>query len=269
MPKSFKNETIVSKVEFPLEHFSLQLAYAKRAIEILNISTEKALLEFTQYWRRVHNIEVLKVSNNEWSFDPTTPQWQELCNRINNNESADVIAYELYLENGSGSENHKEYFGCFRFDFVSQIGNDYNVIKIHFKNRDNSSAGPLSIERHLIRISELKKMFEAISKRHPEAEIVHGGSWLYNLKSYQRLFPKSFVSNMDVELIPFPRSSGVWGQFLNSEGVVSKQRLETFLKKVKNAENKNQLLQCFEFKILFPKTTIENFYSYYKIVKGK
>ena len=28
----------------------------------------------------------------DWSFDPKTPQWQELCDRINNNELADIVA---------------------------------------------------------------------------------------------------------------------------------------------------------------------------------
>ncbi len=53
----------------------------------------------------------------EWSFDPTTPQWQELCSRVNDNEPADLVAYDLYVRNNNSAETGKEYFGCFRYDF--------------------------------------------------------------------------------------------------------------------------------------------------------
>lgn len=70
---------------------------------------------------------------------------------------------------------------------------------------------------------------------------------------------------MEVEEVPFPRTSGIWGQFLNSEGEVSKKMKHTFLGKVDSAKNIVELLQCFEFKILFPKTKIENFYCHFGI----
>jgi hypothetical protein len=70
---------------------------------------------------------------------------------------------------------------------------------------------------------------------------------------------------MKVEEVPFPRTSGIWGQFLNSEGEVNEEMKRTFLLKVNNAKSIDQLLQCFEFKILFPKTEIENFYRHFTI----
>ena len=72
----------VSRPELPLEHFTLQYEYAKRATQVSNISIEQALMEFTQFWRRVNDITALKAGKMEWSFDPATPQWQELCGRI-------------------------------------------------------------------------------------------------------------------------------------------------------------------------------------------
>ncbi len=72
-----------------------------------------------------------------------------------------------------------------------KISDDRDVIKIHFKNRDTSAAGSLSKERQQVRLYELKLMFASISKYQPEAKVVHGGSWLYNLESYQRLFPET------------------------------------------------------------------------------
>src|SRR5215470_17574886 len=110
--------------ELPPKYFSLQLEYAKKAVQISKISLERALLEFTSFWRRIHDLTLLKINKTEWSFDPETPQWRELCDRINNNEDADNIAYDLYLRNYNSTEVGKQYFGCFRYDFISQEKDD-------------------------------------------------------------------------------------------------------------------------------------------------
>jgi hypothetical protein len=249
--------------ELPIEYFSLQLEYAKRVVRLSGISLEQALMEFTSFWRRIHDLRLLKINKTEWSFDPATPQWRELCDRINSNELADIVAHDLYLRNDNSTEAGKQYFGCFRYDFISQTDDD-GVIKIHFKNRDDSGKGPLSKERQKERFDDLKRMFDHISENHPEATVVTGGSWLYNLDSYQRIFPKTFTSDMKVEVIPFPRTSGIWGQFLNSDGQVNEKMKYTFIQRVATAKSTEELLQCFEFKILFTRTDIENFYNYLK-----
>jgi hypothetical protein len=250
--------------ELPFEYFSLQFAFAKRAVDISGIPLEQALMEFTSFWRRVHNPLVLKTNKTEWSFNPATLQWRELCDRMHN-EPADGIAYDLYLKNDNSTEAGKQYFGCFRYDFIPNL-NDDGVIKIHFKNRDRSVEGPLSRERQEARRQDLKSMFVSIRKNHPEAKTVEGGSWLYNLKSYQRLFPETFTSNMKIEDIPFPRSSGIWGQFINSDGQINEKMKYAFLHKTDAAKSAKELLQCFEFRILFPRTGIGDFYSYLKTI---
>ena len=257
------NLTLLSKL--PLAHFSLQYGYAKRAAQILNIPIQQALLEFTQFWVRIHDPVALKANNMAWNFDATTLPWQELCERIHVKEPADKVAYELYLKNNDNSESDKKYFGCFRYDFIKLTGVENGPVKIHFQNRDATGYGPLKKERQRARVEELKLMFKWIRKNHPEAEIVQGGSWLYNLDSYCRLFPKTFTTGMKVEEIPFPRSSGIWGQFLRSDLQVNERKRSDFLSKVDNATTAHHLLQCFEFKILFPSAAIENFYDHFEV----
>jgi hypothetical protein len=252
--------------ELPLKYFSLQLEYAKRAAQVAKISLDQALMECTSFWRRINDLRLLEANKMEWSFDPKTPQWRELCDRISYNEPADIVAYDLYLRNDNSTEAGKQYFGCFRYEFISQLDDDCGVIKIHFKNRDHSGKGPLSKERQAARLLDLKNMFKSINENHPEAKLVIGGSWLYNLRSYQRLFPKAFTSNMKSEEIPFPRTSGIWGQFLNSEGQVHEERRRSFLYKINNANSMAELLECFELKILFAKAAIENFNSHFAII---
>lgn len=251
--------------QLPLAHFTLQYDYAKRASQILNIPIDQALLEFTQFWRRIHDPAELSRSKMDWSFNPTTPQWRELCNRIKCNEPADTVAYDLYIKNNGSSELGKKYFGCFRYDFIHPAGNNKGIIKLHFKNRDTSGYGPLTKDRKGARCDDLKAMFKSINLYHPGAEIVQGGSWLYNLDSYRRLFPKIFTRNMKVEETPFPRSSGIWGQFLTSNSQVNDRMKHNFLLKANDATNVHQLLQCFEFKILFPTTGIANFYRHFEV----
>jgi hypothetical protein len=253
--------------ELPLAYFSLQLGYAKRAVQLSGIPLDQALMEFTSFWRRIHNPLVLKMNKTEWLFDPATPQWRELCDRIHDNEPADIVARDLYLKNDNSTEAGKQYFGCFRYDFVPQVNDGDGVIRIHFKNRDPSDKGPLSKERQEARLQDLKHMFAFIREKHPEAKTVEGGSWLYNLKSYQRLFPETFITDMKVEEIPFPRSSGIWGQFINSAGQINEKMKYSLIHKVSAAKSMDDLLHCFEFKILFPRTGIENFYGHLKIDK--
>ncbi len=250
---------------FPLEHFSLQLAYAQKAAEILEISLERALLEFTQYWVRVNNASFLMINNLAWSFDPTTPDWQELCARIQKGEKADVAAYDLYRKNNQESNAGKTFFGCFRFDFHAELNGESGIIELHFQNHDYSGYGPLSKARQVARVQDLKNMFHSIKDHYPQAKVVQGGSWLYNIEAYKRLFPDSFMTSMAVENTPFPRTLGIWGQFLNSEGAIKGEMADAFLIKVNQAKTLDQLLHCFEFKILYPRTKIKDFYDFYAV----
>ena len=249
----------------PLEHFSLQLAYAHRAAQMTHLPLEQALMEFTQYWRRINNASSLMNNHSEWSFDPTTPDWHELRTRLQKGEPADHIAYELYRRSTHETDDGTTYFGCFRFDFMAEYQGDSGVIKLHFHNRDHSGYGPLSKQQQSQRLQDLKSMFASIKHNFPQARVVIGGSWLYNVHAYTRLFPPAFTINMTVEKVPFPRSSGIWGQFLDSEGAVKPQLAGAFLLNVNQAQTVDQLLDCFPFKILFPRAKIEDFYQHFDI----
>jgi hypothetical protein len=260
MISPYEGQSGIVVPELPLEHFSLQLQFAQRAAEISGMPLEQAIMEYTQFWRR--------VGNEGWSFDPNIPSWQELIARVDSGEPADTVAYNLYSRNlgTTDSEKSKVYFGCFRFDFNPEFDGDTNVIKIHFKNNDKSGFGPLSKGRQGARFEDLQQMFAFVLQNYPQAQVVHGGSWVYNLNAYRRSFPTFFTENMKVEEVPFPRSSGIWGQFLDSDGKVKPEVAQRFLERVQNAMTLDQLLQCFEFKILFPRGDIKEFYRFYGIV---
>jgi len=77
-------------------------------------------------------------------------------------------------------------FGCFGCD----PPNDEGAVQIHFTNVENDpDIGPLDRRRQAPRRAELQAMFAAIRESYPNANSVIGGSWLYNLEAYRRLFP--------------------------------------------------------------------------------
>jgi hypothetical protein len=260
----------MNQPDLPLEHFTLQSQYAYQAVR-LGMSWQEALMTHTQFWRRVHNTAQLKAENKQWSFDSNTPEWQEFIRTVSLGEQPDVTAYNMYIRNFSDDESSgKAYFGCFRYDFNPVFKDQWevlhrNVIKIHFRNNEISGFGPLSKLRREIRKQELTNMFTDVRARHPNAEQVHGGSWVYNFPPYRSLFPEKYTSNMLVEEVPFPRTSGIWGQFLNSEGSLKIDLADQLLKSAQLANSFDQLLQCFPYKILFPRAPIQVFYDFYGI----
>ncbi len=104
-------------------------------------------------------------------------------------------------------------FGCFSFEAPDPEG----AVRIHFANRDSADGiGPLAAAKVPARIADLTAMFAHLRRVHPEAKTVTGGSWLYNLDAYRRLFPPEYG---DSRIKPTPpvrlRGTSSWGQFLD------------------------------------------------------
>lgn len=83
-------------------------------------------------------------------------------------------------------------FGCFSFEPPDGEG----AVRIHFGNRVGSNdAGPLARENMERRLDELRDMFGHIRIAYPDAVSVRGGSWLYRVEAYRRLFPPDYVKS--------------------------------------------------------------------------
>jgi len=59
----------------------------------------------------------------------------------------------------------------------------------------------------------LRTMFDYIRREQPDVQMVNGGSWLYNRREYQRLFPAQYAQSAKVDH-PHLIARGLWGQFL-------------------------------------------------------
>ncbi len=245
------------KPDIPREHFDLQYQFALKAMELTGKTLEECLMEYTAFYKR--------IGVKDWQFNSDNPIWQNFLQSARAVGNYAETAYNLFLENEKQRRNIKSpdkiRFGCFRFEYEQPK----ETITLHFSNQDKSGLGPLSHQRIEQRLKELAEMFKYIKANFPSAKYVAGGSWLYNYEAYRRLFPSTFMNGIGTQEIPFPRSSGIWGQFINSEKEVDEQVKIKFLSKIKEAKNIDELLQTFPMKLLIPKCGIEEFYKFYQI----
>jgi hypothetical protein len=116
-------------------------------------------------------------------------------------------------------------FGCFGFDPPAE-----GVVRIHFSPNDiDGGVGPLDRRKYAKRVAELRDMFAFIGDRHPQAQRVAGGSWLYHLDAYRRLFPDAYISSLRPNTTATTRTGGSWwGQFIDHDENVVPERVGAF-----------------------------------------
>ncbi len=240
------------KEEYPKELISLIIQYAKKKAEIFKLDFIEVVKEHTPIY--------YLIGNHDWEFKEDSVYWQEFLERFNKGEDILELVYDMYSKNYEEYSKHK-WFGCFRYKFVEDEKGD-GIVKMHFLNDRTSKDGPLASSQKENRLRELKELFDDVKRNHPNAKYVQGGSWLYNLESYKRLFPKEYINNMK-SINPKTQMLVIWGQFVNSEWGINKERAEQFLKRLKKSKTEEDLKNAFELKELFPKCKIEYFYNFY------
>lgn len=244
------------KEQYPKELFHMLIEYAKKRSQILDIDILECIKTSTPIY--------FVIGNYSWDFNPESKYWKELVRRYREGEDLVDVTYELHLTNYQSPDGKKKWFGCFGYKYVEDE-NGVGTIKIHFLNDGKSKEGPLALSQKPKRLKELKEIFLEIKEKHPNARYVQGGSWLYNLDSYKRLFPKEYLENMKSRKEPKTSILVVWGQFLNSEWEIKEKEYKEFLKKLSKAKDLEDLNNLFEMKVLYPKCDIKYFYEYQKI----
>ena len=246
---------MIRREKYPKELINLIIQYAKKRSQIFGLELIESIKNFTPIY--------YLIGNYDWEFKEDSIYWQEFLQRYENGEDIVELVYDMYMKNYQEFSNFK-WFGCFRYSFVEdEKGN--GVVKLHFLNNCTSKEGPLSLSQRGKRLKELKDLFEDVKENHPNAKYVQGGSWLYNLESYRRLFPKEYFNNME-SISPKPQRLVIWGQFINSEWGVKKDMAEEFLSRLKKAKTEKDLENVFELKEMFPKGDIKYFYDFYSKV---
>src|SRR4051812_44752439 len=167
----------------PQAYFALQLQFAEHVAPLAGLAREDAILEYTTFYL---NFEL------DRSFDPAHPVWQAYLRGLREASDPAEWTYAYYRTREQPFVAH--FYGCFHYSYWADI----EAIRLHFINRDPE--GPLGKERMPERFAELRAMFTDIRRAVPEARFVRGGSWLYNVEAYRRLFPPEYpASAVEVE----------------------------------------------------------------------
>jgi hypothetical protein len=150
-------------------------------------------------------------------------------------------------------------FGCFYYTV-----RDTTVIRPHFLKND-AVGSPLSRARMGNRLAELCAMFAHIRQHVPEATVVRGNSWLYNLEAYRRLYPPVYTALLPESAEDEFQFLARWGQLFDRRWAVREPEGDRFRERVAALADISDLRHCFPYQILQPRSPITSFYSFYKV----
>jgi hypothetical protein len=233
------------------EFFDLQLQFAQKAADLGAMPLETALLDYT-------NLYVRFVGDRQ--FDPRNPVWLAYLAGLTREVNLGDWTYRFYLDREHRARKNPVVatFGCFSY----AIGKP-GQIRIHFRNADEHTLGPLSIERSAVRVSELTSLVLHVRSLQGSAvKEIAGASWLYNLPAYRRLFPEAYVASATVAENRF-RNMPLWGQFLNRHGGVRQDVVTAFARRLSGCTNMDDLNECFPLRALAVSAPIEAFIEFY------
>ena len=116
-------------------------------------------------------------------------------------------------------------FGCFTLVPPDAGG----VVRLHFANHeDRLHMSPLAPSRLGARRGELAALFRHVGVFHPEARLVRGASWLYNIAAYRSLFPGRYIASGRLVEPAGLSGSSSWGQFLDHRGALKDEAAADF-----------------------------------------
>ncbi len=205
------------------EHFELQFAFAKEIAtknnkQLLNVIAERA------GWLRSYAFE----------FD----EKHRIIGPLPGVTEENVLkrAYEGYVNDHKDEAvpYHREgetRYGCFSYDMAE----DKQALRVHFFNAEFDTVGPLDKTKIAERQHELADMLIDIKRRYPDMQELRGLSWLYNLSSYKRLFPQSYIDNLKINTDPFQwaRGTTIWGQFMDYQYNLKQDLADELIRRVR------------------------------------
>lgn len=235
-------------------YFEVQLLFAEAIADRTSRTLSDACLEFTNLHRRfgLGRIEAGAASSG----------WTRYAEGLEQRASGpDRLAWTVsFFTEASPSEDSARRFGCFSYELIDAG----SVVRIHFSNRDRTDdRGPLARVKADRRMSELREMFGFIRANHSTARVVKGGSWLYNLEAYRRLFPPDYAaSRFEPQRVRLDGTSS-WGQLLDFRGFVKPAVRQALLDNIRSLDIAAPWT-AFPMRALGAQGAIEQFYRFYR-----
>ena len=237
-------------MSFAPEFFTLNLRFAEKVVAVSDQTFAQALFNYTHLY--------LSLGLGR-GFDPEHPLWQEFLRGVAAAEDKTSYTHAFHLQHAPPKEMPNPAFGCFSYA-VWEGGR----IRLHFHNAEAAGVSPLARERVPQRVAELRELFTHVGEHVPHAGAVVGGSWLYNLEAYHRLFPPAFIATARPSYADF-QFSAMWGQFMDRAGGVRAQLAEKFLARLEQAANLAEVKSSFPYPMLRLESAIEAFYTWYDL----
>lgn len=240
---------------YPKDFFALQLLFARKMATLTQQTAHDAVRLSTALYR---------IMGLDWSLDPQRPTWQAYVQGLSQDGTEEEWTnwtYGFYLARYDQLPKYSTpRWGCFSYEYYAE----QKIIRLHFANLDASGYGPLSSLRKEARIAELTSLFTHIKEKHPDAQSVHGGSWLYNRVEYIRLFPAEYrPSSRPSTLLLVGR--GTWGQFLRHDETINQRTASLFREQVEQLRDSEKCMECFPYPTLLREGPIQAFYDFYHV----
>jgi hypothetical protein len=238
-------------VTYTKQFFELQLLFASRVATLSKMPLGCALLNYTNLYVRF---------GLGRQFDAAHPTWQEFLaglERATDHRDWTFGFYQAHLPD-MGPPSVVSTVGCFSY---ARLGADH--IRLHFQNAEVAGHSPLSAKRRGQRLAELRALFEEVRRSEDRLRRVVGASWLYNLESYLRLFPNSYLATATTARPPF-QNMPLWGQFLDRHGTVRQSLTVSFLNRLSRQRSLDGLAQCFPYQVLTLDAPASSFYDFYE-----
>jgi len=237
-----------------VDYFGLQLRLAALMADAKGLALREALDLYTNLRRRLG------------LFESDDPNWLAFLDEMEAASSeAERLALTLARHRQAPAVPRPAYqvpFGC----FACEPPNEDGALRIHFMNVDvGAEPGPLSAARRGERLAELAEMFGFIRGEHPAAKQVIGGSWLYNLEAYRRLFPPAYGASRRVPDGPVRLGgTSTWGQMVDHRGLVKPGKHARFLASLETIDVDQPWL-AFPLRAMTAAAPIEVFLAFYDV----
>jgi hypothetical protein len=243
------------RVERLRDWFALQLDFCEALVSKSTLSPHAALTFYTNLHRRFGFGRAAK--------DSCVPEWDgfvrdlvALRTREERIEHTQTFARSHLTTWQSAAD---AWFGCFGFDAPKE-----GVVRIHFAPNDSADgSGPLSSLKRASRAAELAEMFAFIRAHYAaDARYVAGGSWLYQLEAYRRLFPARYLASLRIHDAPRSLDGGAWwGQFVDHDENVVEARVRRFSANLVRLDP-TRLWNVFPLPAMIARADIEAFYQH-------
>ena len=236
-------------------YFEVQLLFAETIADRTSRALSDACLKFTNLHRR---FGLGRISDGTLSAG-----WTRYVAGLERGASgSDRLDWTVaFFADAPPQEGSAQAFGCFSYELLDSD----EIVRIHFGNRDSADGfGPLVRAKADRRRSELRAMFAFIRANHPGARTVWGGSWLYNLEAYRRLFPPDYAaSRFEPERVRLDGTSS-WGQVLDFRGLVKPAVRQALLDNIQIVDIAAPW-KAFPMRALGARGAIEPFYRFYGV----